>query len=256
MKTSLLILFSLYLSFPQTPVFAQDATALVRDAVNYLRDKSSYAEAEMTIHRPEWERSSSFKVWTRGNDQTLVAFTSPAKDAGNASLILEHEMWSFSPKLKKVIKIPASMRSHAWMGSDFSYRDLSKHNDIATEYSHKLIARESVDDHPIFVIEAVPRESAAVVWGKEVLRIRDDQLIIQHEFFDQDMKLVKTLYAGEIKILGGKPYPRVIRIERADEPQSWTEITHSKVIFGVSIPERVFSLANLEDPRQGVWTSP
>ena len=62
------------------------ARELIAGAVDQTRGISSYAEFTMVIHRPDWQRTSSLKSWTRGRKDTLIRFVAPAKDAGNATL--------------------------------------------------------------------------------------------------------------------------------------------------------------------------
>jgi outer membrane lipoprotein-sorting protein len=92
---------------------APDATAIVRAAIEYWRDVSSYAVFDMNIHRPDWQRSMSMRVWTRGNKESLVRVTAPAKDVGNGTLLLDNDMWSYNPKINRVIKIPSSMMNQS-----------------------------------------------------------------------------------------------------------------------------------------------
>ncbi|MCB0311640.1 MAG: outer membrane lipoprotein-sorting protein, partial [Bdellovibrionales bacterium] len=158
----------------------------------------------MTVHRPEWERRSELRSWTKDMTLSLVRFIAPAKDAGNATLTKDEEVWTFTPKTNRVIKIPASMKAQSWMGSDFSYQDLSRDDEIIDQYTHRLLSSENKDGHTIYTVESVPLDDAPVVWGKEILEIRDDYLILEHSFFDQDMKLVKKLTTRAIGPLGGK----------------------------------------------------
>lgn len=218
---------------------------LVRAAVNYWRDDSSFTEARMTIHRPDWERKLALRSWTKGSTKALVRFTAPAKDAGSATLSIADETWSYSPKVNKVIKIPPSMKAQSWMGSDFSYRDLTKADDIVDDYTHKLIKEEVAEGHKIYTVESIPKESAPVVWGKEVLQIRDDLIILKHEFFDQAGKLVKVLVATEIAIMGGKTFPKIIRIAKVEEADHWTEIIHESVSFKQDKEDSFFSVSSL-----------
>ena len=108
----------------------EDAATLVRRAIDYWRDTSSYSVIDMTIHRPDWERTMSIRVWTRGQKESLVRVTAPPKDAGNGTLLLDNDMWSYNPKVNRVIKIPSSMMGQSWMGSDFSNNDLAKADDL------------------------------------------------------------------------------------------------------------------------------
>ncbi len=76
-------------------------------------------------------------------------------------------------------------------GSDFSNKDISRTDDIVEQYDHTLISEFELDGHVVYEIESVPHEDAAVVWGKEVLFIRDDNVMVEQRFYDQDMRLLK-----------------------------------------------------------------
>jgi len=247
-KVILLVFATIFVS--SSKALALDANQIVKDSVEYWRDSSSYIEADMTIHRPTWQRASSLKTWTKGNKKTLVRFTAPAKDAGNASLTLEEDIWSFSPKVNRVIKIPPSMMTQSWMGSDFSYDDLSKSDNIIDEYTHKLLEEKTIDGAKVFIIESVPKPDAAIVWGKEVLFIREDHILLERDFYDQDGKLIKRMLGADIKIQGGKLYASKIRMENLESKDEWTEVSHREVKFGIVVSDNVFTQANLSNPRE------
>ena len=181
----------------------RDATQIVRDAVDHWRGLSSYTEMMMVIHRPDWERSMTMRAWTKGQDQSLVRVVEPKKDRGNGTLTDENSMWSFSPKVNRVIKVPSSMMGQSWMGSDFSNKDIARADDIIDQYDHSILNHEEVDGILVYDIESIPHEEAAVVWGREVLKIRDDHVVLEHAFFDQDGELVKKLVSLEVGEMGG-----------------------------------------------------
>jgi len=237
------------------PVFAQSGGAvnprdLIQQAMDHWRGVSSYSEMTMTIHRPDWERSMSMQSWTKGEKTSLVRVTAPKKDTGNATLIKGNDMWSFSPKINRIIKIPSSMMGQSWMGSDFSNKDVSKSTEIIDEYDHRLIETRELDGHTEYVIESVPHEDAAVVWGREVLIIRDDEILLEQQFWDQDDRLVKAMKAIEIKELGGRMVASIIRMGKIDSPQEWTEMSVQEIQFDLSAPDSLFTLSNLRNPRR------
>jgi outer membrane lipoprotein-sorting protein len=227
----------------------EEATRIVRDAVNHWRGLSSYTEMTMVIHRPDWERSMTMRAWTKGNDKSLVRVTEPKKDRGNGTLTDENSMWTFSPKVNRVIKIPSSMMGQSWMGSDFSNKDVARADDIVDQYVHSVLNREEVDGTVIYDIESIPLEDAAVVWGREVLRIRDDHVVIEHAFFDQDGELVKKLESLEIGEMGGRTIAIRQRMAKVDKPGEWTEISVNDVEYGVELKDSLFTLSNLRNPR-------
>ena len=248
---TLWILFALLVSPLATAQEAApvNATALVKAAIEYWRDVSSMAVFEMNIHRPDWQRSMTMKVWTRGNKESLVRVLAPAKDAGNGTLLLDNDMWSYNPKINRVIKIPSSMMNQSWMGSDFSNNDLAKADDLIDQYRHNLLATETHNGHKLYVIEAVPNETAPVVWGREVVKIRDDHILIEHAFYDQSNVLVKQLATTEVKMMGGKMVASRERMQRIDKPDEWTDIVTREAQFGLKLPASTFTLANLRNPR-------
>jgi outer membrane lipoprotein-sorting protein len=189
-------------------------------------------------------------VWTRGDKESLVRVTAPPKDAGNSTLLLDNDMWSFTPKINRVIKIPSSMMNQGWMGSDFSNNDLAKADDLIEQYTHKLLRTGSHDGRKVYVIESVPKETAPVVWGREVVKVREDWLILEHEFYDQQNVLVKKLTTFDIKPMGGKLVASRERMQKADKPDEWTEVVTREVRFGIPIAADTFTLANLRNPRE------
>lgn len=255
-RLSVLVLLVTGSSLSVSPTIAQQLTAeqIVRNAMDYWRSKTSYTEVEMTIHRPDWQRSMSMRGWTRGIKDSTIVFTSPKKDAGNATLKLDQSMWMFTPRLNQVIKLPASMMSQSWMGSDFSYNDLAKSDQIIDEYQHKIIGEEKNNGLTVYTIESIPKPDAPIVWGKEILRIRSDYILLSEDFYDQDMKLVKTMQTTKIGPLGGREFPLVMRITNMEENDRWTELTNTVGYFDLDLPDHIFTLSNLRNPRP--WSAP
>ena len=231
---------------------AEELTAadIIRKAMDHYRGQTSYSEMTMVIHRPDWQRRMTMQAWTEGDKQTLVRITEPAKDAGNGTLSVDGNMWTFTPKINRVVKVPSSMMSQNWMGSDFSNKDVSKDTTIIEQYDHTLLKLSEEDGHQVYVIQSIPHEEAAVVWGREVLHIRDDWVMLQQQFWDQDDVLVKTLQALEIDELSGRAVATVIRMSKEDTPQEWTEVRTAEVAFDVELAANLFTLSNLRNPRE------
>jgi outer membrane lipoprotein-sorting protein len=226
-----------------------EARELVRQAIEHWRGTASVGEMTMTIHRPDWERSMSMRAWTQGNDRSLVRVTAPSRDKGNGTLMLDNSMWNYSPKVNRVIKVPSSMMGQSWMGSDFSNKDVSRADDIVDQYQHELLETTESEGLVVYVVESVPNEEAAVVWGKEVLRIRSDLILLEHAFYDQDGKLVKQMKTLDIGELGGRISALRQRMERIDRPYEWTELRVDAMDYEAQLDEKMFTLSSLRNPR-------
>ena len=226
-----------------------DAKAIVRAAVDHWRGVSSYSEMSMVIYRPDWERSMTMRAWTKGDDKSLVRVVEPKKDRGNGTLTDDNDMWTFSPKVNRVIKIPSSMMGQSWMGSDFSNKDVARADDIIDQYDHTLLGTDTVDGVTAYRVESVPHEDAAVVWGSEVLTIREDHVVLEHAFYDQDGELVKTLRSLETGEMGGRMIAKRQRMMKTDTPDEWTEIAVVDVEYDLNLKDSLFTLSNLRNPR-------
>ena len=209
-----IVLLTLLVSAAGQDTDEPDARDIVRNAIDHWRGLSSYSEMTMVIHRPDWERTMTMRAWTKGDKQSLVRVTEPAKDRGNGTLTDDNNMWSFSPKVNRVIKIPSSMMGQSWMGSDFSNKDIARADDIVDQYDHSLLGTEEVDGLTVYEIQAIPHEEAAVVWGREVLRIRSDHVVVEHQFLRPGRRT--------------REEPRVARDRRDGRPHGRQAATHDQ----------------------------
>ena len=191
----------------------------------------------------------TLEIWTRGEEDSLFRVLAPARDRGNATLKRDREMWTYNPRVNRVIKIPPSMMSQAWMGSDFSNDDLSKTDSVLNDYTHAVVDQGVENGVRFFVIESVPLPEAPVVWGKLRLTVREDYILTREEFFDEDGVLVKHLTSRDVQMLGGRLMPRVWRMQRADAEDEYTELVYGDLAFDLDIPDTLFTQESLGNPR-------
>jgi len=236
--------------YPVVEAKAQDARALVEDSFNYFRGKTSVSTVSMTIHRPDWERTMTIKAWTKGEDESIFWIASPPKDYGNGTLKKGDQMWLYNPKVNRVIKIPPSMMSQAWMGSDFSNNDLSKTNSLLEDYHHTIIGTEAHEGKKVFVVKSMAKPQAPVIWGMQRLRIREDLIFLSQEFYDEELRLVKALTGFEIQMMGEKLFPSMWKMQKADTEDEYTLLEYKEIAFDKELPDELFTISSLKRPRR------
>ena len=251
MKPTIFILTILTLLFsPASVIHAQDAKALVQSAFNHYRGDASRATVEMVIHRPSWQRSVTMDAWTKGTAKSLIRITAPAKDEGNGTLKNGRDMWTYNPKVNRVIKLPPSLMSQAWMGSDFSNNDLAKTDSILNDYTHTISDTLNEDGHKVYVVQSVPKPGAPVVWGKQVLKIRDDHILLSEEFDDESMVPVKKMTATDIRMMGGRLFPKIWKMQAHDKKDQYTLLRYHKLEFLDNLSDRLFTVQELKTLRR------
>lgn len=199
--------------------YAESAFDIVQKSDQAMRGKSSYSEATMEIVRPDWTRSMTMKSWTKGTELSLVLVTAPAKDKGSASLKRHREMWNWVPSIERVIKIAPSMLSQSWMGSDFTNDDLINQSSIVVDYQHALLGNDSFEGDKVWVIEAMAKPDAPVVWNKVTLWISQSTYLQRKvEFYDEFDERVNVLTTYDVKELGGRKIATRMEMKPVDKP--------------------------------------
>jgi outer membrane lipoprotein-sorting protein len=232
--------------------FAQGLTAkeIIRKADEKSRGESSQGEMTMTVVRSDWSRSVSMKVWSKGADYALILITAPPKEKGQVFLKRKTEMWNWVPTIDKMVKIPPSMMLQSWMGSDFTNDDLVKQSSLVTDYTHKIVGKEKVRGVDCYKVELIPLPEAAVVWGKINSWITVEGFDLwKSESFDEDMELVTTENASEIKKMGDRSIPSRMEIEPADKKDQKTILEITRMTFNQPIGDSFFSQQNMKKVR-------
>ncbi len=222
-----------------------DVHAIIRKIDQLYRSSSSYAEMEMEIVTPHWQRTLSMQAWSEGTDKSFVRITSPKKEKGVATLRIDNEMWNYLPKVNKVMKVPPSMMMSSWMGSDFTNDDLVKEFSLFEDYSYELIEVEGGNDDEYYV-NCIPREDLPVVWGNIVTACRKaDYLPVWQKFYDEKGKLIRVWTYTDIRKFGKRLIPATMEIVPQNKKGHKTVMRYLKAEFDLPLADDVFSLRNL-----------
>ena len=241
---------ALLVALPSRAARSMDAQTLVQESFAYWRGQASVALVDMTVHRPDWERTMTIQAWTEGEHDSLFRIVAPPRDHGNGTLKKGRDMWMFNPKVNRVIKLPPAMMSQAWMGSDFSNNDLAKSDSLVQDYDHRIVDTQTIDGHTVYRVESTPKPGAPVIWGLQRLVIRADLIFLSQEFLDEEHRPVKRMTALEIGMLGGKLFPRVWRMSKIEATDHYTELRYRELEFVPSLPAHILTLSNLKTPRR------
>lgn len=242
MKNILLVFLILLAGIMHAQTSSNDAYEIVRKMDEKVKGKTTTAEITVSIVRPKWSREMSMKLWTKNSDYSMVYVSAPAKEKGNAFLKRKKEVWNWVPGIEKIIKLPPSMMSQSWMGTDFTNDDLVKHSSVLKDYTHKLDGEKTIDGSNCYKIVMTPKPEASVVWGKVVSYIDKKEYVQRRaEFYDEDNELVNIFKGSELKLMGGKMLASRIEMSPADKPGNKTILTYNSLVFDRNIDDKFFS---------------
>lgn len=229
---------------PQQDLTAKD---IVKKADDNMRGKTSQANITIKIIRPTWSREMNMKAWSKGDDYSMILVKSPAKEKGTVFLKRVKEVWNWIPSIERNIKLPPSMMSQSWMGTDFTNDDLVKEASSVVDYTHKHLGKETITGKECYKIEMIPKPSAAIVWEKVIVWIDiKDFLQLKAEFYDEDGELVNIMNSGDVKEMGGRKITSKIEMIPVDKEGNSTWIIYNDIVFDEEIDDNFFTTRNMK----------
>lgn len=129
-------------------------------------------------------------------DKSLVVFDRPRDVKGTAMLtyskILEpDDQWMYLPALKRVKRISSVNKSGPFMGSEFSFEDMSSNE--AKKYAHTFVGEEPCGEMTCYVLERVPAYEHSG-YTRQVIWLDTEHLrSFKIDFYDRKATLLKTL---------------------------------------------------------------
>jgi outer membrane lipoprotein-sorting protein len=143
------------------------------------------------------------------------------------------------------------MLSQSWMGSDFTNDDLINQSSIVVDYEHKLVRADTFDDEDVWVIDAIAKPDAPVVWTKVTLWIsQKTHLQRKVEFYDEFEELVNIMQTFEIQEMGGRMLPTRMEMIPVDKEGHKTVMTTHQAQFDFDISDDFFSLNQMKALRE------
>jgi Outer membrane lipoprotein-sorting protein len=119
------------------------------------------------------------------DEQSIMFFVSPADVERTGFLTYDYkdparddDQWLYLPALSRTKRIATADKSGSFMGSDFSYADMTKRP--LDRYQYTLMKELEIDGHPVWQIEAVPNEQEQDETGytKSVSFVRKDNFVV------------------------------------------------------------------------------
>lgn len=226
---------------------AQTAMEIVKKADQKRRGETSVAEMVIKTVRPDWSREMKMKVWTKNSKYAMILITSPDREKGTVFLKRGNEVWNWKPQIQRSIKLPPSMMTQSWMGTDFTNDDLVEQSSIVEDYEHEILKDSIIDGRNCWKVQLKPKPDAAVVWGKIYTWIeKEDYLELRSEFYDEDGYLINIMKASEIKTFDNRKLPSKLEMIPVDKKRHKTIMTYSSITFNEPIEDKFFTLQNMK----------
>lgn len=204
------------------------------------RSDASEAHMRMSIVTANFSRTLEMQSWSKGADHGLVVITSPAKEAGTATLRTDEGLWNYAPRADRLIRVPSGLLSESWMGSHFSNDDLMRESSWADDYTTTVEWKPDGSGW-VLVVTSIPHDDTAIVYSRIVATMRSsDFLPVKQEFYDGN-DLVRTMTFSDIREIDGKPIPMKMTLTPADDPEESTTVEYLDLKLNASVKDSIFT---------------
>lgn len=228
-------------------LLGQTAREIVQAADSKMRGNTLQAQITIQTVRPTWSREMTVKTWMKGTDLAMILVQSPARDKGIVFLKRKKEVWNWMPSLEKIIKLPPSMMSQSWMGTDFTNDDLVKESSVVNDYDHSIAGDTIIGNRNCYIIRMLPKTQTAVVWDKLLVCIdKKDFLELHTRFYDEDGRLVNTMNASDVKMMDGRLIPTRFEMIPADKPGQKTVMVYKTVLYNRPLDDAFFTTEKMK----------
>ncbi|NQT57234.1 MAG: outer membrane lipoprotein-sorting protein [Desulfobacteraceae bacterium] len=258
-----LTLFGLVFAAFLIPYQAQAITAReIMEKVDARDDGDNMiADQEMIlIDKQGYKRIRKMKSFSKdkGRDTLrLIFFLAPADVKRTGFLTFDYysgdkddDQWLYLPELKKIKRIASSDKSSAFMGSDFSYADMTKR--VIDEWKYKLLKEVEVRGKKCWLIEAIPAsETIEDRYGytKSVVFVRQDiYMVVRAVHWVKDGKKIKYFDMKKLEQIDGIWLGAELDMKTTKNKKTLhrTVLKFKNVQFNKKIDKDLFSTRQLE----------
>jgi outer membrane lipoprotein-sorting protein len=161
----------------------------------------------ITENKRGQQRSNKLKVYrakaSDGTEKQLLEYLSPADVAGTKLLSIsggkeESQIWLFMPALGRERRIAGTETRSKFMGTDFTYEEISGGSTYKSDYKAEKLKDETLDGRSCYVLRLTPQDGGNYAFVKMWVW-RDEFIPLKIEFYDKDGKVRKVLSNSDLK---------------------------------------------------------
>ena len=231
------------LSLPVQAQNAADVLAKADSVQNAFADMT--ATEQMVITEENGSRKErQVRIKQKGSELRMVQFLKPADVRGVGFLrISSDRQYLYLPAFRRVRRIASSAKSENFMGTDFSYEDMSQ-----STYSDDYEARGIEQNGDTYKLNLYPKPGADVTYGQLKLHASASNYVIQKvEYFDDSGRQVKEMRISDIEKIDGYWMGQTMTMETLKEG-SQTTLNLSDIRFDQGLSDSDFTERMLKRP--------
>jgi outer membrane lipoprotein-sorting protein len=234
-----------------------DARAIMQSVYQQDTSRDATFRAEFDVFDKDNHSAKKRFLYRRlgslGSSKVLVVFSDPQQVRGVALLSITQpgspaRQYIYTPAIRRVRDVAPQERSAPFIGTDFTYEDISEH--ALDDFSYKLINEsETMEDHKVYKVQAAPVDLGRSQYKFVYYWVAQDVPVILHaEMYDSQGREIRMLHATDLKHVSGIWGARHVEMASA-QGGTRTVLTIDEVKFNTGLDAKLFTPENLEGTR-------
>ena len=198
-------------------------------------------EAEMTIKEGSDIRIMKMDIYMKDEDNVLIEINQSSTGHINRFMKKEGQMWLYIPSAGRSIRIKGHMLKEGFMGSDFSYEDMSEN-----QRSDELYSLELIHSDTLYVVDMTAKSKDAPYKHVKAYIRKDIFLPVKEEIYSSSGRLLKEFFIDNYTEKQGRYIPTEMRMYDNLKQDSYTKVKYTDVEMNAGISNQYFTKTYFE----------
>lgn len=176
-----------------------------------------------------------FKVWSKGNENTIVQTTAPASERGQILLMKARDLWLFVPNVSQPVRLSLAQR----LTGVVSNGDIARAN-FSGDYVPKLVGTDKIGDETYSILDLVAVDRGVAYQRVKYWVRQNGGAPFKAEFYSLSDRLLKTCSYEGYRSLGGRVRPARLVMTDAVKADTVSVMEYDAMKM-VDLPDKVFT---------------
>jgi outer membrane lipoprotein-sorting protein len=177
----------------------------------------------------------SYKVLSKGNENTLVLTLEPAAERGQVLLMKGRDLWLYLPRVSQPVRLSLAQR----LTGQVANGDIARSN-FTGDYTPTLVGTQRAGRDLLYVLDLTAIDRKVTYQRVRYWVRQSDYRPYKAEFYSLSERLLKTCSYDEFRNLGGKLRPtRLVMVDAVQKgAESTLEYSNLKLR---ELPDQIFT---------------
>ncbi len=223
---------------------AMDAKEIVDRMEKAMDVEDAYLHAYLENTDRFGTLRSEFDTYRNADGDTLLIVTD-GPDRGQKILRLSDDIYIYYPDADETIRLSSSGLKESFLGSDFSYEDLTGNDEFDERYDYSLEGTEDYNGISCYRILFNAKSLSETYQKQEVLVDCERFVPLRSRLFSRSGKLLKEIFYDRYVETDGIIYPTYMKVENSVKKDNYSTVTILEFDFDGEIDDGLFSKEEL-----------